>query len=95
KKYKYTQQMKSLFRIFLKKSAFLFITRAFLVHKSAFFPRKVKTTPIFSPKSRVTEKPQYEKTQIYTQKGVLFTIMHKNTRKNTKKHTLFTKIYVF
>jgi hypothetical protein len=78
--------MQSLFRIFLQKSAFLFISRAFWVHKSAFFPKKVKPTPIFSPKSRVTENPQYEKThkntkthnktQIYTQKGALFTKKH-------------------
>jgi hypothetical protein len=66
-----------------------------LVHKSAFFPKKVKPTPIFSPKSRVTENPQYEKTQIYTQKGVLFTITHKETQIHTQKGALFTKIYIF
>jgi hypothetical protein len=77
--------MQSFFRIILQKSAFLLITRAFWVHKSAFFPKKVKPTPIFSPKSRATENPQYDKTQIYTQK-------YKKAQKTTN---LYTKRCVF
>jgi hypothetical protein len=90
--------MQSLFRIILKKSAFLFITRSFWVHKSAFFPWKVKTTPIFSPKSRVTKNPQYEKThkntKKYTKRCAFYNNAQKPTNSHTKTHHLYKKVHL-